>query len=231
MTWEFIKLRGLENFMIDMIIYPEWVHRMMDFLCKSFHKRLDFLEENSLLSLNSEGSYVGSGGFGWTDQLPQPGFDPEHIRLKDMWGFAESQETVGVSPEMFGEFVFPYQKSILKRFGLNCYGCCEPMDLRWDIVKNFPNLRRVSVSPWANVKIMAEYLGNRFIMSLKPSPSPLASYKLNEETIRNELAIKLKQSKGCCVEIIMKDNHTLGKNPNNAVRWCEIAREEISRLY
>ena len=28
----------------------------------------------------------------------------------------------------------------------------------------------------------------------------------------------------------MKDNHTLGGNPHNAVRWVEIAREEIERV-
>jgi hypothetical protein len=36
--------------------------------------------------------------------------------------------------------------------------------------------------------------------------------------------------KGCHVEVIMKDNHTLGGSKENAVRWCRIAREEIERL-
>ena len=54
-----------------------------------------------------------------------------HVRTRDMWGFGESQETVGVSPAMFGEFIFPYQLPLLERFGLNCYGCCEPLDKRW----------------------------------------------------------------------------------------------------
>ena len=33
------------------------------------------------------------------------------------------------------------------------------------------------------------------------------------------------------LEIIMKDNHTLGNNPNNAVRWVEITRQEIEKVY
>jgi hypothetical protein len=36
---------------------------------------LDFLEKNNLLSLNNESTYVGSGGFGWTHELPQKDFD------------------------------------------------------------------------------------------------------------------------------------------------------------
>ena len=230
MTWDFIKLRGLENLMVDMMIQPEWVHKLMDFLCKAVHHKLDFLEKEKLLFLNTQGSYVGSGGFGWTKELPMDGFNPDHVRLKDMWGFAESQETVVVSPEMYGEFVYPYQETILRRFGLNCYGCCEPIDPRWKYVKNFPRLRRVSVSPWANVKRMAEFLENKYVLSIKPSPTPLASKIMDETVVRKELSDKLEDSRGCCVEIIMKDNHTLGNNAGNAVRWCEIAREEINKI-
>jgi hypothetical protein len=32
------------------------------------------------------------------------------------------------------------------------------------------------------------------------------------------------------VEIIMKDNHTIGHNPENVVRFCRIAREEIEKV-
>ena len=193
-------------------------------------KKFDFLEAGRLLALNTEGAYVGSGGFGWTNALPQPDFDPNHVRTIDMWGFAESQETVGVSPQMFGEFVFPYQLPILERFGLNCYGCCEPLDPRWHIVQNIPRLRRVSTSPWANRARMAEMLGDRFIISLKPSPSPLAEYPMDEKLVRQSLRNDLKATRGCRVKLIMKDNHTLGGHPHNAIRWCEIAHEEIVRL-
>jgi hypothetical protein len=110
---------------------------------------LDSLASRNLLSLNNGGEYVGSGGFGWSDQLPQPDFNGQ-VRTVDMWGFAESQETVAISPDMFEEFVFPYQLPLLERFGLNCYGCCEPLDKRWHIVKQLPRLPRISVSPWAD---------------------------------------------------------------------------------
>ncbi len=37
-------------------------------------------------------------------------------------------------------------------------------------------------------------------------------------------------TKGCRLEIVMKDNHTLGNNPQNATRWCQIAQEEAERI-
>ena len=63
---------------------------------------------------------------------------------KTSGGLSESQETVGVSPELFEEFVFQYQLPIISRFGFACYGCCEPVDSRWHVIKKIPNLRRVS---------------------------------------------------------------------------------------
>jgi hypothetical protein len=231
MTWDFINLRGLDTFMMDLILYPEWVHKMMNFLTEGYLKRLDFLEENGLLNTNNEGSYVGSGGLGATSELPLPNEIKGYVTPMDMWGFAESQETVGVSPEMFAEFVLPYQMKILKRFGLNCYGCCEPINVRWKYVKTIPRLRRVSASPWANKAEMARELGRAYIISAKPSPTPLSRPELNEEEVRNEVREILLDTKGCNVELIMKDNHTLGKNPRNITRWVEIAREEIANVY
>jgi hypothetical protein len=151
-----------------------------------------------------------------------------------MWGFAESQETTQVSPDHFAdhfeEFVFPYQLPILDRFGLNCYGCCEPLHLRWHVVKKFPRLRRISVSPWADPEKMAEYLSNNYIFSMKPNPAALAVPALDEDWVRKGLRQALDITRGCCVEVIMKDNHTIGRNPENVIRWCRIAREEADSV-
>ncbi|MDW8321444.1 MAG: hypothetical protein RMM08_08775, partial [Armatimonadota bacterium] len=111
MTQTLVYLRGLEQVMYDMVDCPDGVHRLMAFLRDGHAARVDFLEKNGLLFLNNDGTYVGSGGFGWTHELPQPDFQG-HVRTIDMWGFAESQETVGVSPDMFEEFIFPYQRSL-----------------------------------------------------------------------------------------------------------------------
>jgi len=231
MTWTLVNLRGLEQIMFDMMDHPEELKQLMAFLRDGHLAKLDFLESNGLLAANHDGTYVGSGGFGYTRQLPQERFDPERIRTRDMWGFCESQETVGVSPEMFAEFVYPYQVPILKRFGLNCYGCCEPLDKRWPIIKDAPALRRVSVSPWAELKTMAGQLEDKFIFSYKPSPSDLAMPKMDEDLVRSKIRRALEVTRGCHLEMIMKDNHTLGNNPSNATRWCRIAREEIERAH
>lgn len=231
MTQTLVYLRGLEQIMYDMVDCPEGVHRLMAFLRDGHAARLDFLEKNGLLFLNNDGTYVGSGGFGWTHELPQPDFNG-HVRPIDMWGFAESQETVGISASMFEEFVFPYQLTLLERFGLNCYGCCEPLDSRWHVVEKFPRLRRVSMSPWANVEVMAERLGNRYIFSWKPHPGVLAADTFDEEFVRQTLrqGLNVLKKNDCRVEIIMKDCHTIRHDPQRVTRWVQIAKEEAEAI-
>lgn len=226
-----VYLRGLEQMMYDMYDHPEELHHLMRFLRDGILAKLDYLEKNNLLCLNNTGNYVGSGGMGYSHQLPQKDFDGSHVRPIDMWGFAESQPTVGVSPALYEEFIFPYEKSILDRFGLNCYGCCELINQRWEAVKRFLNLRRVSVSPWANREDMAQKLENRYIYSLKFNPSYLAVPNLDEKFIRQEIRRYLEITKGCVVEIIMKDNNTIGNNPQNVIRWSKIAREEAENFW
>lgn len=229
MTSTLVQLRGLETIMYDMYDYPDELHRLMAFLRDANLARLDFLEKHNLLSLNNDQSYVGSGGFGWTNQLPGKDFNPDHVTTMDMWGFTESQETNMISEDMFAEFVFPYQLEIAKRFGLNCYGCCEPLNGRWNTVKQIPNLRRVSVSPWADLDLMAEMLGKDYVLSYKPNPSALAMPAVNEADIRAGLrhAREVAGKNNCHLEVIMKDNSTLGKDAGRAARWCRIAREEL----
>jgi len=228
LTWEAIKLRGLNQMMLDMYDHPAGLHRLMAFLRDGTMDLINHLEQGGLYTLNNEGDYVGSGGFGWTTGLPAPGFDG-HVRTRDLWVLSESQETVGVSPTMFDEFVFPYQLSLVERFGLVCYGCCEPVDGRWHVVRRIPNLRRVSVSPWTDRARMAEALGDRYVYSLKPHPGLLAAPSLDEDAIRADIRDALTKAAGCHLEIIMKDNHTLRRQPERAARWVHLARQEIDR--
>ena len=229
LTAEFIFIRGLEQFYFDVTDYPKELHKAMSVLRDGYLSKIDYLEENGLLTLNNGNNYVGSGGFGFTDELPAADYSG-HVRTKDMWGFSESQETISMSPSMFEEFVFQYQLPILERFGLNCYGCCEPIDIRWDVVKKTPRLRRVSISAWADIEKSAKLLEDKYIYSYKPAPSYLARPNIDKDYIRSSLRDFLEKTKGCCVEIIMKDNNTLGNNPDNATEWCRIAREEVDRF-
>jgi hypothetical protein len=132
---------------------------------------------------------------------------------------------------MFAEFIFPYQLPLIERFGLCCYGCCEPVHARWKYIKRIPNLRRVSVSPWCDREKMAEYLGKEYVYSLKAHPGLLAGTGFDEQAIRKDARDALDKAGGCALEILMKDNHTLRNEPSRATEWVRITREEIDKRF
>jgi hypothetical protein len=222
-------LRGLERIMYDFIDHPDELGELLRVVSRGFLDKLSYLEGEGLLSLNNDGTYVGSGGFGYTDELPRDDFEGK-VRTADMWGFTESQETVSVSPAMYEEFIFPHEKPIMDRFGLTCYGCCEPVHPRWHTIRNHPRLRRVSCSPWCDVGAMAGHLQDRYILSLKPNPAGISEPENDWQSIRRDIRGSFERSRGCRVEIIMKDNHTIGGRPENVVEWSRIAREEADRM-
>ena len=231
MTWTAIRLAGLERFMLAMHDRPEGVHALMAFLRDDHLQTLDWHESEELLTPNNEDDYVGSGGGAYTDLLPQPDYVPGRpARLKDLWGLSESQETVGVSPDMFGEFIFPYQLPVIDRFGFACYGCCEPIDKRWHYVQQIPNLRRVSVSPWSDVNAMAERMGADYVFSRKPSPA-LVSAGWDEHLIRADLRETVSATRGMNLEVVLKDVHTVCGEPWRFRRWVELAREAVNEIW
>lgn len=229
LTDDLAYLRGMERMLYDFYEHPDELHKLMTILRDGIIAKIDYLEKEGLLALNNNGTFVASGGYGWTDELPQAGFEGK-VRTMDMWGFSESQITVGVSPRMFEEFIFRYQLPLLEKFGLNGYGCCEPLDKRWHVIEKIPRLRRVSVSKWAKLEDMAEKLGNRYILSMKPDPVDISTPEIDEEKIRLKIREALRVTRNCRVELCMKDNHTLGKRPENIIRWCKIAKEEAEAL-
>lgn len=229
MTENLVKLIGLERMMLAMTDEPDRLHALMAFLRDDMHAMLDWHKAQGLLLPNNGDDYIGSGGRGYTDRLPQSGYTGGPARICDMWGLSESQETVGVSPRMFGEFVFPYQLPLISRFGLAAYGCCEPVEKRWQYIRRIPNLCRVSVSPWANQAAMAEALDRHYVFNRKPNPTLVSTQRWDENAIRADLATTLSVAKGCNVDIVLKDVHTVCRQPWRLGRWAEIGREEIAK--
>ncbi|MBD3391136.1 MAG: hypothetical protein GF418_03680 [Chitinivibrionales bacterium] len=226
MTCDAIALVGLDNFMVLMYMQPDIIHQLMAFLRDDWLNFMQWHETKGFLTLNNGSDCVGSGGVGHTHELPGTG--SAAVQLADIWGLSESQESVGISPELFQEFILPYQAPVFQKFGLLCYGCCEPLQDRIDaVLKTATRLRRVSVSPWCDQRVMKEKLDNKYIFSRKPNPSHVCT-EFNEDTIRGDLRETLAIAGEGPLEIILKDTHTVRNEPWRLTRWVEIAREEVN---
>jgi len=135
-------------------------------------------------------------------------------------------ELAEVSPQMHYEFVMQYEKPLLEPFGLTGYGCCEDLTLKLDFVTSIPNMRRISISPWAHVDTCADKLKGNYIFSWKPQPSHLCG-DFNPGLIETYLrhTLKVCRDNGCVLEIILKDTHTCEQKPERFDEWARIARK------
>jgi hypothetical protein len=168
---------------------------------------------------------VGSGSYGFTKELPKTQSDSP--QLQDLWVNINSQESVGISPDMFGEMIFPHYKRLAEAFGLAYYGCCEPVHDVWDeYISTIPNLRKVSISPWCNEEIMAEKLcGQKVIYSRKPSPNFIGVDKeLDGVAFRAYIKKTVDLTNNCKTEFIFRDIYTLKGNAGKVKTAVEIVR-------
>ena len=222
---------GLEEVMTSFIARPEFAHRVLGFLTAGHQRLLAQMLELNLLGLNNNSTYHSSGGNGYTDQLPAPGFDPARVRPCDLWASAESQELALVSPRMHAEFALAYENRLLEPFGLTGYGCCEDLGRKLQLVLEIPHIRRVSISPFAEVERCAPQLGERAILSWKPHPSHLVG-DFDPAAIRAYVrrALEASQASGCVLEMILKDTHTCEFHPERFDIWTQVAREEIRAM-
>ena len=219
----YTKLRGLEQVMVDMIEQPEMVHAAMSLLTEGNRRLIEQYQTMNLLSLNNDETYCSTGGNGYTRDLPAPHFDPSQVRPCDMWASAESQEFAVVSPLMHEEFAWQYERTLLEPFGLTGYGCCDPLHDKLHLVFSLPSMRRISVAPSADVVKTAEGIGNRAIFSWKPQPSHLVGgfhAAFVEDYIRHTLEV----TRGCVIEMVLKDTHTCEQKPERFTEWTRVAK-------
>lgn len=95
------------------------------------------------------------------------------------------------------KFMLQYQLPILDKFGLVAYGCCEDLTNKIGILRKLRNLRRIAVSPFANVARCAEQIGQDCVISYRPSPADMVSYGFDKYRIRSILRRDLQACKEC----------------------------------
>jgi len=192
------------------------------------------LEAENMLCLNNGPNGVAQGSFGFTNDLPAEGFDPDHIRLKDLWFYMDSQETVGISPQAYHEFFYPYYAKIAAKFGLLSYGCCEAVHDFWkDSVSKYHNLRKVSISAWCNEEYIGDELrGKKIIYHRKPAPQFIGVGKdFDADGFAEHIKKTLACAKGCTLEFSFRDVYTLCGDIERPRKAVKIIRDLTENYY
>jgi len=233
LTHRVIELMGMEAFFVAMYDSPDAVHRLMAFLRDNALHVMRWAEAEGLLRLNNGNQDSFGSSYNFTTRLPAPGATDGRVRLRDMWGNANSQETVGVAPAMYHEFCFPYYRDVCEPMGLLYYGCCEPTHPFWDDIRRLPHLKKVSISRWCDQRMMGEALrGTGIVFSRKPDPKFFGvDVKLDEKGWTAHIRETLEATRGVSVEFIVRDVYTVHGDLGKPRRAVELARAEIERHY
>ena len=225
-----VHLMGMENYYLSMYDTLDELHEVMDMATRVYEAYYDHLEENKLLLPTAEFSPVAQESFAFNSELPKDHADT----IGDCWGFLESQETTAVSPEMYGEFVYPYQDRLVKRYGLLSYGCCERVDALWEnYLSKWTNLRKLSVSPFNNEPLIGEYLrGSNVVYYSKPRAEFVTMRgPMDEEALRKYFKGVCEAASGCLFEMAQREVGTIFGDFERGKRYVQIARECIAEYW
>lgn len=226
-TWDKIsELRGVTNLLTDLVDRPEFMHKTV----KKLHDvNWHIMKQYEALGLFDNDPHLLHCTAILSSDLPGKDFSGEGLKLKNVWGRAVAQIFASVSKAMHREFDIEYIIPAMAECGLVYYGCCEPLDNKMEIVEKIPNLRKVSVTPWANVNVAAEAIGRKYVLSSKPNPASVAVNRLDHANLRKELTTILDacSRNGCSCELILKDISTCCGRPQNIFEWEQIAMELV----
>lgn len=220
-------LRGIENFMMDVYDNPAWMHRLVKFMSDGILKTQEEAQAAGDWGLTSHYNQA----MPYAEELPDPAPNKFGIERRQLWVAMAAQEFTAVSPAMHNEFLLRYQLPILKEFGLVAYGCCEDLTNKIDMLRQIPNLRRIAVSPFADVARCAEQIGREYVLSYRPSPVDMVGYGFEPDRIRSILRRDLQACKGCHVDITLKDVETVQADPDRVRKWVAVTRKVIEEIF
>ena len=220
------NLRGLEQYMWDMADNPEWLHSLTKFM------------SDAILAAHDDAEAAGDWHLGdgsnqavaYAQELPAPKPNSESVTRDKLWTFVCAQEMALISPAMHDEFVLQYQLPIMSKFGLAAYGCCEDLTRKIDILRQVPNLRRIAITPWADVRKCAEQIQQDYVFSWRPNPTDMICLGFEPDHIRKVIKEGMDACKECHVDITLKDVQTVQGRPENLRKWVEVVRS-VSDAY
>ena len=225
LTWQLYRFLGNDRLLYWVYDEPEAIHRLMTYLLADRVALFEFLESESLLDFNTDNQMAGPRSYGYVSDLPAARA-PRPVRLKDLWGWAESQEFQMMSPAMYGEFVLPYLARLCERFGLVYYGCCERVDDRLPMILDaIPNLRSVSVSGWSNLARTAELLGQKYVYSRKPTPAYISGVHPDWDRLEADMRNTRAAAQACNLEILFRDVYTTHGDCGRLRKWVDMTKK------
>ncbi|MGI5894500.1 MAG: hypothetical protein ACOX6P_07910 [Candidatus Merdivicinus sp.] len=225
--WDKISsLRGVTPLLIDLAERPEFSHAIIRKFADIEISLSEQMEKLGLYEANPIDIHCTSA---LNSTLPGES-DGSPVKRSQVWGRGMAQIFSSVSKAMHEEFDINYMKEVMEPFGLTYYGCCEPLDRKIDIVEKLPHLRKISITPWADVDVAAEAIGPKYVLANKPNPAAVA-VSLEEDALRRDITRTLSACRrnGCSCDIVLKDISSVNYRLDNLVRWERTVMDLVQR--
>ena len=228
-VWDQLSMyMGVENIYYDLMDRPEFLHACMRRMTDSV---LNGIREANALGITETNYNTCHCSYIYTDDLLPDSGKGGAPNSRNTWAFGLAQLFSSCSPETTKEFEIPYITEMAKQFGAIYYGCCDRLDDRLELVRQIPNVRKVSCSPWSDREHFAERIGSTLIMSNKPNPALLAGDSFDEAAVREDLqrTVRAARANSVNLELILKDISTVRHDPSRLTRWGEIAMQVVQQ--
>ncbi|MBN1943735.1 MAG: hypothetical protein JW849_10625 [Phycisphaerae bacterium] len=213
-------LRGLTEMMMDLILQPDAMHRLMKHMLRA---RLNLLDEYEAfredLCRNNDQPMLLSDDFGPAEPA---------VSLKNCWCAGNSQEFDQISPDMFEEFCLQYQMPIFERFGRVCYGCCEDLSKKIDMVMKIKNLRIFVASAWTGLDVPLEHINGDYCIMWRQKASDVVMPH-STDALKEDLELGAKKLKGRFYQVVLRELQTLAGHGDRLKVWTRLAKEAVSR--
>jgi hypothetical protein len=210
-------LRGLEQMMMDTILAPDLLHRLMAHLRDARMRMLDAMRANPHVLPNTYQPMLCSDPVG-------PAVEDGGYTLANCWCAGNSQEFDQVGPEDFQRFLLDYQMPIFERFAYSCYGCCENLTKKIDQVLKIPNLRIFVCSAWTDLDVVLDRCGQDYCIMWRQKASDVV-FPDDDKTIRRDLEEGMKRLQGRCYQVVLRELQTLCGHDDRLHAWTAAAKE------
>jgi len=211
-----VRLRGMDDLLLDCYDRPEWLRELMDSLSRAmvgYHRQR---EAAGCVNARVENALHCP----WDDE-----YETEDAGLSRCWVYLHAQSAASYGPATYAEFVHPYNVPLAALFGKVYYHGCEDLTRKVDTIRELPKLREFHVSPWSQVAPISEALPEHVVMEVHSHPTNVLLL-WGEDEMRRELEGLCSDAGEHLFNLKLCDIQTVNADGGEAlITWSRVARQ------
>ncbi len=211
-----VRLRGASALLYDFYDRPEFVHRLMDHITEGF------------VGYHRKREELGMVEFQEGMRNHEPYDDPPagaEGKLSGCWAYVSAQSSATLGPDMYAEFVQPYNARLAKLYWKVYYHGCEDLGQKAETIRELPNLVHFHVSPWTSLDDVRPHLEGRPLALEVHSHPTNVLFSFTADQIRTELQDRVNGAEGLVFDLRLCDIQAIPDNGEKLRLWAETAQE------